>query len=37
MKRMQDDILKVLLSEEQIAEKVAQIGRQITEDYRDKN
>ena len=32
MKRMQDDILKVLLSEEQIAEKVAQIGRQITED-----
>ena len=37
MKRMQDDILKVLLSEEQIAEKVAQIGRQITEDYQDKN
>ena len=37
MKRMQDDILKVLLSEEQIAEKVAQTGRQITEDYQDKN
>ena len=37
MKNMQDDILKVLLSEEEIAEKVQEIGAQITEDYQDKN
>ena len=33
MKKMQDDILKVLLSEEEILAKVQEIGRQITEDY----
>lgn len=37
MKKMQDDILKVLLSEEQIKAKVDEIGRQITEYYQDKN
>ena len=37
MKKMQDDILRVLLSEEEIAQKVQQIGKQITQDYRDKN
>ena len=37
MKKMQDDILKVLLSEEEIWQKVQEIGRQITEDYQDKN
>ena len=37
MKKMQDDILKVLLSEEEILGKVQEIGRQITEDYQDKN
>ena len=37
MKKMQDDILKVLLSEEEILAKVQEIGRQITEDYQDKN
>ncbi len=37
MKNMQDDILKVLLSEEEIAEKVQEIGAQITKDYQDKN
>lgn len=37
MKKMQDDILKVLLSEEEILAKVQKIGRQITEDYQDKN
>ena len=37
MKKMQDDILKVLLSGEEILAKVQEIGRQITEDYQDKN
>ena len=37
MKKMQDDILRVLLSEEEIAQKVQQIGKQITQDYQDKN
>ena len=37
MKTMQDDILKVLLSEEEIAEKVKELGEQITEEYKDKN
>ena len=35
MKKMQDDILKVLLSEEEILAKVQEIGRQITEDLSD--
>lgn len=37
MKKMQDDILKVLLTQEQIQQKVAQIGRKITQDYQGKN
>lgn len=37
MKKMQDDILKVLLSEEEILAKVQEIGKQITEDYQNKN
>ncbi len=37
MKKMQDDILKVLLSEEEIDAKVKEIGKQITQDYQDKN
>ena len=37
MKTMQDDILKVLLSEEEIAQKVKELGEQITEEYKDKN
>lgn len=36
MKKMQDDILKVLLSEEEILAKVQEIGRQITEIIRTK-
>lgn len=36
MKEMKDDILKVLLSEKEIQAKVAELGRQITEDYQDK-
>ncbi len=34
---MKDDILKVLITEEQIHSKVQELGRQISEDYRDKN
>lgn len=34
---MQDDVLRVLLSTEQIQEKVAELGRAITEEYRGKN
>jgi hypoxanthine phosphoribosyltransferase len=37
MKNMKDDILKVLLSEEEIAVKVQEIGAQITKDYQNKN
>ena len=33
MKEMQDDILKVLLSQQEIADKVCEIGKQITKDY----
>lgn len=36
MKEMKDDILKVLLSEKEIQAKVAELGRQITENYQDK-
>ena len=32
-----DDILKVLLSEEQLKEKCAEMGAQITRDYAGKN
>ena len=34
---MHDDILKVLLTEEELHEKVKALGRQITEDYQGKN
>ncbi|MCI8442335.1 MAG: hypoxanthine phosphoribosyltransferase [Provencibacterium sp.] len=34
---MREDILKVLISEQQLQEKVSELGRQISEDYRDKN
>ena len=34
---MQDDIAKVLLSEEQLRERVAELGKQIAEDYEGKN
>lgn len=37
MKNMKDDILKVLLSEKEIAVKVQEIGAQITKDYQNKN
>lgn len=33
---MQNDVLKVLISEEEIAEKVAEIGAQISKDYAGK-
>ena len=36
-KEMRNDILKVLISEEELAAKVRELGRQISEDYRDKN
>jgi len=34
---MHDDILEILISEEQLHAKVAELGKQITEDYRGKN
>ncbi|MPN45511.1 Hypoxanthine phosphoribosyltransferase [bioreactor metagenome] len=34
---MQNDIQKVLISEEELRNKVAELGRQISEDYKDKN
>ncbi len=34
---MRDDIARVLLSEEQIRTRVAELAAQITEDYKDKN
>lgn len=34
---MNNDILKVLLTEETIHQKVSEIGRRISEDYKDKN
>ncbi len=34
---MEKDILKVLLTEEELARKVKEMGKQITEDYKDKN
>lgn len=34
---MENEILKVLISEEEIANKVNQIGKQISEDYKGKN
>lgn len=33
---MHEDILEVLISEEEIQEKVAELGAQITEEYKDK-
>jgi hypoxanthine phosphoribosyltransferase len=34
---MKDDVGEVLLTDEQIREKTAELGRQLTEDYRGKN
>ncbi len=34
---MQNDIEKILISEEELRNKVAELGRQISEDYKDKN
>ncbi len=34
---MTNDIERILLSEEEIEEQVARVGRRITEDFRDKN
>lgn len=34
---MHDDILKVLLTKEELHEKVKELGRQITQDYQGKN
>lgn len=34
---MKNDILRTLISEEELHEKVAALGRQISADYRDKN
>lgn len=34
---MKNDILRVLISEEEISNKVKELGRQITEDYQEKN
>lgn len=34
---MQNDIQKVLISEDELRNKVAELGRQISEDYKDKN
>ena len=34
---MKDDIARILLSEEQIQQRVTELAAQITEDYRDKD
>ena len=34
---VKDDILKVLLTEEEIQNKVEELGRRISQDYADKN
>lgn len=34
---MKDDILQVLISQEQLAAKVGELGKKISEDYREKN
>ncbi|MGL5973020.1 MAG: hypoxanthine phosphoribosyltransferase [Oscillospiraceae bacterium] len=34
---MKDDVLRILLSEEEIKNRVNEIGKQITKDYKDKN
>lgn len=34
---MEQDILRTLLSEEQLKQRVAELGRQLTEEYRGKD
>ena len=34
---MKNDILKVLISEEELQNKVAELGKKISEDYQGKN
>lgn len=34
---MKNDILKALITEEELHHKVAELGKKISEDYRDKN
>ena len=34
---MQNDILKVLVTEEELQKKVSELGKKISEDYKDKN
>ena len=34
---MRDDIKEIYFTEQQLADKVAELGARITEDYRDKN
>lgn len=34
---MENDILKVLITQQELADKVAELGRRISEDYKDKN
>lgn len=34
---MQNDILKVLVTEEELNQKVSELGKKISEDYKDKN
>ena len=37
MKKMNENIAKVLLSEEEIQKRVKELGRQIHDDYKDKD
>ncbi len=34
---MKEDILKILITEQEIADRVSELGKRISEDYRDKN
>ena len=37
IKQQRDDIAKILVTEEEIKQKVAELGAKITQDYRGKN